>query len=268
MRRDWDLASLLRSLEGKPPSRGVRGALALLVTATALSGCFSDILPAGPLTKLEFICAVLDPDEAERVVVHAWVGEDVDLAFRDADRALLAEIERIGAREGDEVTLRVEDGPAAPRRGWNETSLREWWVDRPFASGNEVHLHVLWVHSLGGGLASLTPAPGLVAVAQDAVREGAERMGRPEAEVARAVLLHAAGHALGAVNQGVPVQDTDLQEREGPPGHDPDPASVLHAGWEDAATMEWAANATYSAFPAYLHADWDAAVREGGVCAA
>lgn len=256
----------MRSLEGKPPSPDVRTALALTLAAAALAGCFSEVLPAGPLTKLQFICAALDPQEADRLVVESWVAASVDLDVEDAQRALVAALGRLGAREGG-IILRQQDGPAEPADGWNATRLRAWHDDRPFASGNEVHLRVLWVSTLGNGRSILEPAPGLVAISQDAVREGAVRMGVGENDVARAVLLHAAGHALGAVNRGVPVQDPDIQEREGPPGHDPDPASVLHAGWEDAATMAWAADATYDSYSAALRADWAAAVQPGGVCA-
>lgn len=244
----------------------MRGAFALVLAAAALSGCFSEVLPVGPLTKLEFICAALDPQEAERFVVESWLGPGVDLDVEDAQRALVAALGHLGARDGD-IVLRPEEGPREPRSGWNATGLRAWQDDRPATGGNEVRLRVLWVRTLGDGRSSLEPAPGLVAVSQHAVREGAARMGVPENDVARAVLLHAAGHALGAVNQGIPVQDPDIQEREGPPGHDPDPASVLHAGWEDAATMAWAANATYDAYGPALRADWAAAVQPGGVCA-
>lgn len=238
---------------------------ALLALALVLPGCFSQILPAGPATRLEFACAVLDPGVADQVVIESWTERDVDLATRPALAALAAELGGIGDR-GSGVVLRVEDGRVAPPRGgWDDASLRAWLEDRPFRASADPRLHVLWAATLGGPSSAVVD-PGLVAVAQDAVRAGAGRLGVGEAEVARAVLLHAAGHALGAVNQGVPVQDPDLQEREGPPGHDPDPASVLHAGWEDPAAMAWAPNATYDAYPARLHADWEAAVAPGGVC--
>jgi hypothetical protein len=242
-----------------------------LVAAAALplllAGCFSEILPTRHESKLEFICAVLDPQQAERLVVDAWVGEGIGLDVAAPQAALVAELAEAGSRESG-ITLERHRGPDVPRRGWNATTLAEWLADQPTEIGDEVHLHVLWVESLGGGTSLLVPASGLVAVAQDAVREGAFRLGVPAEDVARAVLLHAVGHALGAVNLGLPVQDADIRGREGPGGHDPDAASVLHAGWEDPATMAWAADATYDAWPAAVHADWDAAVDAGGVCAA
>lgn len=247
----------------------MRGAALVLAGAlpVLLAGCFSEILPASPETKLEFICHVLDPGQAERLVLDAWVGDGVDLEVTGPQAALVAQLAEVGARDGG-VSVDRHDGPDAPRRGWNATNLAEWLEDQPTEIGDEVHLHLLWAESLGGGTTLLLPAHGLVAVAQDAIREGAFRLGVPEVDVARAVLLHAVGHALGAVNLGVPVQGTDLAAREGPAGHDPDPASVMHAGWDEASTMAWAANATYAGWPAAVHADWDAAVRPGGACAA
>lgn len=255
---------------GPGQARGGRGwrrgrAAAALLLALALPGCVSEILPAGPATRLEFACAVLDPGRADGVVVESWREEGVGLATGSALDALAAELGRAGARDGG-VSQRDGGEAAAPRGGWDDAALREWLDRRPFRASTDVRLHVLWAETLGGP-ASQAVDPGLVVVAQDAVRDGAGRLGVGEDDVARAVLLHAAGHALGAVNQGIPVQDPDLQEREGPPGHDPDPASVLHAGWEDPAAMAWAPNATYDAYPARLHADWAAAVAPGGVCA-
>jgi hypothetical protein len=79
------------------------------------------------------------------------------------------------------------------------------------------------------------------------------------------VLLHHLGHALGLVNRGIPVQDPALHEREGPPGHEPDPASVLAAGWDRASTMEWAPGATYTRYSVGAVSDWQGA--RSGVCA-
>lgn len=249
----------------------MRGSLQLTLAAALLlptlaAGC-ATLLPAGPESRLEFACAVLDPGQAERVIVHAWVAEGIDLDTAAAHAALQAELQGIGGRSGG-VSLRTHDGPEAPRDGWDGEEVRRWTEELPFEFGDEVHFHVLWVETLRFGRSVLVAAPGVVVVSDEAIREGATRMEADRDDVARAVLLHAAGHALGAVNQGIPVQDPDVRHREGPAGHDPDPASVLHASWEDAATMAWAANATYDHYGPAVHADWDAAVQPGGVCAA
>lgn len=258
-------------LKGRPPWPVVRGSLvllgAVLLLVPSLSGCVSAILPTRPATGLEFACAVLDPEEAERVVVHAWVGDDVTTDVRPAHQSFGLVLGSLGARQGG-LGLRWHDGPRGPPEGWNATSLREWADDLAPEFGDEVQLHVVWAATLPDGASSLVAAPGVVAISDQAVREGASRLGVPAPDVARAVLLHVAGHALGTVNQGIPVQDADLQAREGPAGHDPDPASVLNAAWEDAATMRWAENATYAAYGPALLDDWAAAVRPGGVCAA
>jgi hypothetical protein len=232
----------------------MRGRLLTLVAAAVLlSGC-SDILPQGPGSRLEFACAVLDPDVAGRVVVHAWVADGIALDVEGAHQALGRELGRLGARDGG-VSFALH-GLDEPSRGWDDATLRRWVDDLPFDLGDEVHLHVLWTSSLGSGTALLVGPPGVVAIAADAVAGGAQRLNVSADDVARAVLLHAVGHALGAVNQGIPVQDAAVAGREGPAGHDPDPASVLHAGWEDQRTMRWAANATYDAYGQALRGDW------------
>lgn len=246
----------------------MRGLLLSVVAATVLAGC-SQILPAGPQTRLEFVCAVLDPEVAERVVVHAWVAEEVPEAVdvEAAHAALDRELRGIGARSG-QVSFQGHDGPEAPASGWNASEVRAWADDLPLDFGDEVQLHVVWVPALRDGGSNLLAGPGLVAVATDAVMAGADRLGIQADDVARAVLLHAVGHAMGAVNQGVPVQGIDLSAREGPAGHDPDPSSVMHVGWDRADTMAWAPNATYASYGAATHADWAAAGQNGGVCAA
>jgi len=244
--------------------------LLALGTAALLAGC-SEILPSAPETRLQFACAVLDPDVAGRVVVHAWVEEgvaDADLGIGSAHAALERELEGIGLRRGEGDVAFERQRLAEPDEGWDAEALRAWAEDLPFDFGDEVHLHVLWVGTLGDGRATLLGPPAVTAVSGGAVLAGAGRMGVAPQDVARAELLHAAGHALGVVNLGIPMQDADPQGREQPAGHDPDPASVLNAGWDRATTMAWAANATYDSFGPALHADWAAAVAPDGVCAA
>ena len=246
------------------PGRALSVIAALL--ALALPGCFSEILPAPPVSTLAFACAVIDPTETPRVHIVSSA-DDVTLDTAPALAALAAELVRISGRDPEAVTIGSRDAPPQPRNGWNETRLADWARDQPFLARTTVTVHVLWLatfspeHQL-----AIVPAPGAVVVAQDAVREAAARLGRPEADVARAALLHAAGHALGVTNRGIPVQDPDLQERESTPGHDADPASALAAGWDDARTATWAANATYDRYPDAALADWQAARGPDGVC--
>jgi hypothetical protein len=237
----------------------------VLLVALALSGCFSEILP-GPTTRLAFACAVLDRESAPRILLESWVAPDVDLPVVAIEEDLMAEL-RLLVEPGNEVA-REERRMDEPPADWTPASVRKWLASEAILRLNTVRFHVVWAPELPDDATNQAVLPGVVVLSVQAIRDGAARLDRSEGEVARAVLLHAAGHALGAVNQGIPVQDPDLQVREGPPGHDPDPTSVMHAGWDSPATMRWAANATYDRYPDAVRADWAAAVAPGGVCAA
>lgn len=242
-------------------------AWALLAIAVASAGCFSEILPGPPVSTLAFACAAIDPETAERLRLVGYVGDGVDLDVGPATQALAQQLREVSGRDGDSLSLLVHDAPAEPREGWTESRLAAWVRDEPFLGRNQVTLRVLWLEGLGDGLqAGLVPAPGAVVLSQAAIDAGAAKLGKDRADVATAVLLHFAGHALGATNRGIPVQDPSIQDREGPAGHDADAASVLAVGWEDVRTMAWAANATYDRWPAAAHADWQAAKAPGGVC--
>lgn len=242
----------------------VLGAVAL---AVASAGCFSEILPGEPVSTLAFACAAIDPLTAPRLRIVTYAGEGIDLHTSASMRVLAERMGEISGRDGDAITVLIGDAPDEPERGWNESRLETWVRDEPFLGRGQVTLRILWLETFGDGTQSgLVPAPGAVVLSQQAITAGAARIGHGPEEVATAVLLHFIGHALGVTNRGVPVQDPDLQEREGPAGHDADPASVLAVGWDDAWTMAWAANATYDHYPAAVLADWQAAKEPGGVC--
>src|ERR1041385_4246989 len=243
----------------------MRGALLLAVAALAAvaltAGCFDEVFPVPPGTGMAFICAVLDRHDAKTVALQSWVGKGVDLERQPALDALRAQVEAMSGRDDAHVKFTNRTGPPEPKAGWNESTVQTWSLGEPYQVRSLVNLRILWVDSLGdGNLTGMAPAPGTIALSQLGIERGAAHLGIDEATTARIVLLHFAGHALGVVNQGIPVQDPDLQEREGPASHEPDPASVMNVGWEDARTMTWAPNATYDAYSAPLHADWAAAL--------
>lgn len=249
-----------------------------VVLVVALGGCLSEILPGPPVSTLDFTCAVLDVRGVERVRIQSHGGQD-SLGFTasaDSDSAgaravalatLASQIAQLAERELSQISV-VEQGlPEALEGDWNASTLMEWAQDEAFRARNEVILYVLWFPALADATAlGLIPAPATVALSEGAIQLAAARLNRTTEEVARAVLLHFAGHALGVTNRGIPVQDPELQVREGTPGHDADPASVMTDGWEDARTASWAANATYDRYPDAAHADWQGARGPGGVC--
>ncbi|HUR64082.1 MAG TPA: hypothetical protein VM241_06350 [Candidatus Thermoplasmatota archaeon] len=227
------------------------------------AGCFQ-LLREGPSTTLGFTCAVLDPAQADAVVVESWLGPDVRLNATPVLARLVEVLAGLSGRSLSAFSIAQREGPAVPAGGWDRVRLAA--EAGPYLGQRTVTLRVLWVGSMAEPATGFVARPGTVVVALDSVMAGAQQVGRPVEPVALAVLLHQVGHALGLVNQGVPVQDPDIQEREGPAGHDRDPAAVLNAAWDDARTLAWAGNATYDHFGAADRADWAAARGPGGVC--
>jgi hypothetical protein len=242
-------------------------ALAALVVAVASAGCLSEILPDEPVSTLAFACAAIDPIVAPDLRIVSYTEDGIDIPTAAAIGVLADRLANVSGRDATFISVLQREAPEAPDSGWNDSRLTAWVRDEPFLGRGQVTLRVLWLGTYGDGThAGLVPAPGAVVLSQEAIVTGAERLGRTTEEVATAVLLHFTGHALGATNRGIPVQDPALQDREGPPGHDADPASVMAVGWDDARTMAWAANATYDHYPDAVLADWHAAREPGGVC--
>lgn len=243
------------------------GGVAALALVVGCAGCFSEIFPGQPVSTLAFACAAIDPLAAPDMAVVSYTEEDVEVPTAAAIGVLVARLAEISGRDPTLISTLARDAPEASDRGWNESRLATWVRDEPFLGRDKVTLRVLWLETFGDGtVAGLVPAPGAVVLSQQAISTGAARLNHTTEEVATAVLLHFTGHALGVTNRGIPVQDPALQDREGPAGHDADPASVLAVGWDDARTMAWAANATYDHYPDTVLADWQAAKAPGGVC--
>lgn len=241
--------------------------LALAALAVAASGCFSEILPQAPVSTLAFACAAIDPGTVPRLRIVTYAEEGIVLPVAAATHVLESRLAELSGRDAQAIVQATLPAPEEPKEAWNETRLADWVRGEPFVGRGQVTLRVLWLEALGDGdQTGLVPAPGAVVLSQSAILAGAARTSHPADEVAVAALLHFTGHALGATNRGIPVQDPDIQEREGPAGHDADPASVLAVGWEDARTMTWAANATYDHWPDAALADWRAAREDPGVC--
>ncbi|HLF17095.1 MAG TPA: hypothetical protein VI796_06675 [Candidatus Thermoplasmatota archaeon] len=242
-----------------------RAALALL-PVLLLAGCFSEILTPVPDSVLAFTCAVLDPAVADRVEVEPWSAAGVELDAGRALEALRGELQAITGRPSASVVVFPErEGPTVPSGGWTPERVTSWGQQHVFLEDRSVTLSVFLVPSLGEN-ATGASGPGVVALAEDAVEAIADRLDVSPLDVARVVLLHHAGHALGAVNRGIPVQDPTIQVWEGPPGHEPDPASVMNVGWEDADEAAWAPGAGYFAYSDGLRRDWAAATGPQGVC--
>jgi hypothetical protein len=227
------------------------------------AGCFQALLRETGST-LSFTCALLDPAVADAVVVESRIAPGGMLNVTPILARLAVVLGEVTGRDARAISVVQGEGPPEPPGGWNRSRLAA--EAQPFLRSRVATLRILWVASMAEPATGMVAGPGTVVVALDSVLAGAQLVDRPPGEVALAVLLHQVGHALGEVNRGVPVQDPDIQEREGPPGHDRDPAAVLNVAWDDARTLAWEGNATYDHFSAPDLADWAAARRPGGVC--
>lgn len=247
---------------------GLRAAVLVVVVATAgcLSG-FSEVLPTPDVSTLAFACAVLLPSEVDEVILASYAEAGTTLDPGLALTALANQTAALSGRPASAVRMTSHSLPAAAEPGWNTSQLATWARDMPFLGRNHVTLRIAWVLQLDHHDAmGAVVAPGAIALSEVAIEAAALHLNQTLPDVTRAALLHFAGHAFGVTNRGIPVQDPALQVREGTPGHDADPASVLAAGWEDARAAAWAANATYDRYPDAALADWRAARGPDGVC--
>lgn len=240
----------------------VHRAVVVLGTCLLLSGCLADVLVPDPLTTVGFTCLAMDP-EGPPLDIIVFVAQGLDYDPVAPVTALQQELSRASGREGDRIGREIRV-VSTPEGGWDEDAMDQWAGDQITGDRRGVALHVLWVdqaeapHATGGPIGA-----GKVVVVHDEVRAGAHATGAGVDDVAAAVLLHHTGHALGMVNNGVPIQDNDLAKRENPPQHDPSPGSVMHAGWHNAKSMP---NVTTERYGDEMVRDWKAIVAPEGMC--
>jgi hypothetical protein len=241
-------------------------AVVVVLGPLLLSGCFQALLREGPSTTLSFTCALMDPAQDDAIVVQSFLAPTApsSLGIGAILGRLVTVLSNLTGRPPSIFSIDQQAGRDPPATGWNRSLLAD--QAGGFLRQRTVTFHILWVDSLRETGTGFVAGPGTVVVALDSVAAAADRLGRPLAQVAMGVLLHQVGHALGETNQGVPVQDRRILQREGPPGHDLDPASVLNMAWDDARTVTWAEGTTYDRYPATNVADWAAARSPGGVC--
>ncbi|HET6398021.1 MAG TPA: hypothetical protein VFH47_00525 [Candidatus Thermoplasmatota archaeon] len=242
--------------------RSIPLAAAAAVLLLALSGCVSNILapPAG--SARDVACRLLRVEDNPLAVLSLEVTPDAPPVPASALEEVAQALRNATGRTPQELRTQVAAAPADA--GVDEDTIRAWAQRRSNAAPGTLMLRVLW-HGARSDETGTQAAPGALAVSGAAVLSAASRLERPPEDVARAVLLHHLGHALGVVNRGIPVQNPAIQEREASAGHEPDLASVLAEGWERASTAVWVPGATYDRYSEQVVADWRAA-RDGGAC--
>lgn len=238
-------------------------ALAVLLVSITGSGCVAELVGPGELTSQQFACEVLTND---RVRIQVLV-EDATALSEAGVAPLRAELQRVaadGLPGGRDVDVRFDTRRA--QGAWTDSRLADEAQRVPVLQAGTVTARVYWLQSHEEPHRTLANVgPGIVAVFEEPVWRAAAARNASADDVAAVVLLHAFGHALGVVNDGIPVVERSIGNREGPPKHDWDPASVMSVHWHHADTMQWT-EGTAPAWPASAHADWAFAAREG-VCA-
>ncbi len=244
--------------------RSVRVLVVLsLMLGLTLSGCVTELLTSEEETTRNVACAVIAPQ----------LGRDVLFALHregGVQRVPLESMWLLAQAFGDAGfgtdRFQVSEAELLPDNdAWTLARMQTWAESVTVLEDERVTIRILWVEAFADeGPTTLVVSPGIVAVSEAAVVAGAARLEQSEDYLARVLLLHVVGHALGTVNQGIPLNGTDVSAQEGPAGHEPALDSVMHAGWDRVATMP-RTNAPYDGYSELVLDDWRAASR--GVCA-
>ncbi|MGB0651930.1 MAG: hypothetical protein ACPGQL_01915 [Thermoplasmatota archaeon] len=231
--------------------------LAALLLAVGGAGCLQDWIAPAEATQRTVACAFLDPAAFTTVEVTLWApeGGPGDLAATALQDALVALTD---ATDRPWSTLAVERRalPDLPGAGDDNEALLDWSNELDARiDGDLLRLDLLWQAHDAPVEGGYVLAPGILVV------DGAAAASAPDTtRAASGLLRHLLGHALGAVNDGVPMQ----HNHEGAAKHDDDPDSVMHVSWHQPAAKPADAPLSYS--DAIL-ADWAAAAGPEGVCA-
>ncbi len=220
----------------------------LVLLVVAVSGCTS-WLDNSSASHLGFICRALDVEGEPDLRLHIW-GEGWDAAAL----SVATEVEAALGREDVPISFEVEAAPD----GSDAEEVAAWAEDHRFFRGRGLHMHLVWVPSVEGNVTGAVWAPGIVAVSREAVLMS----GLAPGDAATGMALHQVGHALGLVNNGVPVLDRNITSREGSPTHSADIHAVMHENWH----YVGASPGNTLAFSSIDHAEWAAA--RDGICAA
>lgn len=223
----------------------------LLVAAILLSGCVGELLAPEEVTIRSVSCAFLDPSRSVRLVHHV-VGPVSQEVIQTATASWVGAMAPVVGREIDGFSWTVGEAPVPQTRQEQVAWAR---AQRPVSAG-ALDLHVLWLDRLderGRSVEDLSPAFTLI---NASLVHASTRHDAPT--VARALLFHGLGHALGVVNRGIPLHDPDGPQREMPMHHES--GSVMSASWHHLSTFP--EDATARAYSDAVIRDWQHAQAE------
>lgn len=223
----------------------MRGAAFLLV-ALVVAGC---TLPADPLAPRPYLSDVLRPEPYTRIVVEI----DHAPGYAPSEAAKAHIVHTLRNVTGKQVDLLVTPSLLAEKRAWDADAL----VRLEREQRNTAHdppravIHVLYpAGSYANGSAAGVTISGVVlgpvVVFLDALREihvsledrPLPPLGNPQPAIEvmeRAVLLHEVGHAIGLVDNGLPMMRDHKDEERG--AHSDNEESVMWYALESTAGL-------------------------------
>lgn len=242
-----------------PVMRSIGVVAIALVVAAASSGCLADIFVDTNVTTREFACDALSDARVPELLLDVRVDESLALSPVAAVDHLRQVLGDLPSRSMESIGIRVTAIEAIPD-AWDDDAWAEELDGHRVRDGlRSMRLTIYWVADLAGSGTGDLVAPGVVAIDVAGLQAKIRATDAPQENVTRGVLLHHVGHALGGVNQGIPMQ----ANHEGAPGHDRNVSSVMHHGLHDANDPTWG---PYGGFDAAMRADWEAALNDPLVC--
>lgn len=233
--------------------------LAVALLLPLLGGCIADIIAPPQDTTRNFACGVLNPERYDRFDLILLEEHGMALDLLPALGVLADRLDQHTPRQLNSIYMLRDSLPEA--RSWTPDELLEAYGGEGFTTRGRILLHVMIVERIDDvAEVGVILQPGLVAFSAAAIRNASAELGVPRGDLVPWVVLHYAGHALGVVNAGIPMQEN----HEGLPKHEADPDSVMHHTWHNPSTRPSVPPGLPDYSPAVVD-DWQASV--GGVCA-
>ncbi len=231
--------------------------LALLLPLT-LGGCIAEIIAPAQDTTRSFACGAINPTRFDRMDLVLLEEQGMALDLMPSLGLLADRLAQHTARELDTLYMLRDDAPEGP---WTLDDLRAEFEAMDFTTRGRIVFRAVILEQIEGlDDVAVLLRPGTIAVSAANLRAAAMALDTPREQLAEWVVLHFAGHALGVVNDGIPMREN----HEGLPKHEADRDSVMHPSWHDPSSRAHvpAGRPNYSAS---VVADWQGAIQE--VCA-
>ncbi len=224
-----------------------------------LGGCIADIIAPPQDTTRNFACGAINPERYARLDLILLEEQGMAFDLLPSLELLAARLAQHTPREATSIFMLRDDAPTMDDRQLE--TVQEAFADQSFTSRGRIVLRVVMLEQIDGldDVATVL-RPGIVAVSAANLRDAATNLGIDRDQLAPWVVLHYAGHALGVVNDAIPMQEN----HEGLPKHEANPDSVMHPSWHDPSSRTQVPPGPPD-YSAAVVADWQGAIE--GVCA-